>query len=131
VKNFLGVGGFPKILRNLESGSWQMLMSDYKVGGWGKKGQKLAYVIFEWSLTQSSLLPPCISKYSTFLTSSYASLTALELAFRRPPLLETLLHFRVILSLTLIFETNCSKLIKIGSNLFKLDQIGSLWIKLV
>ena len=45
------MGGFPKILRNFQSGSWQMLTSNYKVGGWGKKGQKHAYVIFEWSLT--------------------------------------------------------------------------------
>ena len=36
-KNIYGVGGFPKILRNLQSGSWQMLTSNYKVGGWGKK----------------------------------------------------------------------------------------------
>ena len=33
-----GVGRFPKILRNLKS-------------GWGEKGQKYAYVIFEWSPT--------------------------------------------------------------------------------
>ena len=37
-KNTLGVGGFSKILRNFQSGSWQMLMSAYKVGG-VKKGQ--------------------------------------------------------------------------------------------
>ena len=29
-----------------------MIMSAYKVGGWGKKGQKDAYVIFEWSLNE-------------------------------------------------------------------------------
>ena len=46
-----GVGGFPKILRNFQSGSWQMLTSDYKVGGWGEKRPKHAYVIFEWSPT--------------------------------------------------------------------------------
>ena len=34
------VGGFSKILRNFQSGSWQMLTSDYKVGGWGKKRPK-------------------------------------------------------------------------------------------
>ena len=37
---FLGVGGFWKILRNLNSGSWQMLTSNYKVGGWGDKRPK-------------------------------------------------------------------------------------------
>ena len=37
---FLGVGGFPKILCNLYRGSWQMLTSDYKVGGWGEKRPK-------------------------------------------------------------------------------------------
>ena len=37
---FLGVGGIPKILRNLDSGSWQMLTSNYKVGGWGEKRPK-------------------------------------------------------------------------------------------
>ena len=36
-----GVGGFPKILRNLKSGSCQMLTSDYKVGGWGEKRPKI------------------------------------------------------------------------------------------
>ena len=40
-KFFLGVGGFPKILRNFQSGSWQMLTSNYKVGGWGKKRPKI------------------------------------------------------------------------------------------
>ena len=40
VKLFLGVGGFPKILRNLDSGSWQMLTFDYKGGGWGEKRPK-------------------------------------------------------------------------------------------
>ena len=49
-KNNLELGGFSKILRNFQSGSCQMLTSAYKVGGWGKKGQKHAYVIFEWSL---------------------------------------------------------------------------------
>ena len=29
-----------------------MLTSAYKVGGWGEKGQKYAYVIFEWSLAK-------------------------------------------------------------------------------
>ena len=38
-KNY-GVGGFSKILRNSQSGSWQMLTSDYKVGGWGEKRPK-------------------------------------------------------------------------------------------
>ena len=52
-KIYYGVGGFLKILRNFQSGSWQMLTSDYKVGGWGKKGQKYAYVIFEWSLIKA------------------------------------------------------------------------------
>ena len=45
----IGVGGFSKILRNFQSGLWQMLTSAYKVGG-VKKGQEYAYVIFEWSL---------------------------------------------------------------------------------
>ena len=35
-----GVGGFSKILRNFQSGSWQMLTSNYKVGGWGEKRLK-------------------------------------------------------------------------------------------
>ena len=35
-----GVGGFSKILRNFQSGSWQMLTFDYKVGGWGEKMPK-------------------------------------------------------------------------------------------
>ena len=35
-----GVGGFLKILRNFLSGSWQMLTSNYKVGGWGEKRPK-------------------------------------------------------------------------------------------
>ena len=35
------MGGFPKILRNFQSGSWQMLTSNYKVGGWGKKRPKI------------------------------------------------------------------------------------------
>ena len=39
-KKYLGVGGFSKILRNFQSGSWQMLTSDYKVGGWGEKRPK-------------------------------------------------------------------------------------------
>ena len=39
-KNIFGVGGFSKILRNFQSGSWQMLMSAYKVGGWGEKRPK-------------------------------------------------------------------------------------------
>ena len=58
VKNMLyamtkknGVGGFSKNLRNFQSGSWQMITYAYKVGGWGKKGQKCAYEIFEWSHT--------------------------------------------------------------------------------
>ena len=34
------VGGFSKILRNFQSGSWQMLTSAYKVGGWGEKRPK-------------------------------------------------------------------------------------------
>ena len=58
IKNY-GVGGFPKILRNFQSGSWQMLTSDYKVGG-VKKGPKHAYVIFEWSLM---LLPDLALQY--------------------------------------------------------------------
>ena len=29
-----------------------MLTSPYKVGGWAEKGQKIAYVIFEWSLNK-------------------------------------------------------------------------------
>ena len=36
----IGVGGFPKILRNFQSGSWQMLTSNYKVGGWVQKRPK-------------------------------------------------------------------------------------------
>ena len=35
-----GVGGFLKILRNCQSGSWQMLTSNYKVGGWAEKRPK-------------------------------------------------------------------------------------------
>ena len=37
---FERVGGFSKILRNYQSGSWQMLTSAYKVGGWGEKRPK-------------------------------------------------------------------------------------------
>ena len=44
-----GVGGFLKILCNYQSGLLQMLMLAFKVGG-VKKGQKYAYVTFEWSL---------------------------------------------------------------------------------
>ena len=40
-KNIFGVGGFSKILRNFQSGSWQMLTSAYKVGGWGEKRPKI------------------------------------------------------------------------------------------
>ena len=36
----LAVGGFSKILRNFQSGSWQMLTSAYKVGVWGEKRPK-------------------------------------------------------------------------------------------
>ena len=32
-----------------------MLTFAYKVGGWGEKGQKNAYVIFEWSLRVQQL----------------------------------------------------------------------------
>ena len=39
-KKISGVGGFPKILRNFQSGPWLMLTSDYKVGGWGEKRPK-------------------------------------------------------------------------------------------
>ena len=39
-KFFWGVGGFLKILRNSQGGSWQMLTSAYKVGGCGKKKDK-------------------------------------------------------------------------------------------
>ena len=39
-KFFQGVGGFLKILHNCQSGSWQMLTSNYKVGGWGEKSPK-------------------------------------------------------------------------------------------
>ena len=39
-KKFQEVGGFPKILRNFQTGSWQILTSDYKVGGWGEKRPK-------------------------------------------------------------------------------------------
>ena len=49
-KKIFGVGGFLKILRNYQSGLWQMLTLAYKVGGWGEKRPKYAYVIFEWSL---------------------------------------------------------------------------------
>ena len=35
-----GVGGFSKILRNFQSGSWQMLTFSYKVGGWAEKMPK-------------------------------------------------------------------------------------------
>ena len=37
----IGVGGFSKILRNFQSGLWQMLTSAYKVGGWGEKRPKI------------------------------------------------------------------------------------------
>ena len=36
-----GVGGFSKILRNFQSGSWQMITFAYKVGGWGEKRPKI------------------------------------------------------------------------------------------
>ena len=51
-KNISKVGGLSKKLRNFQKGSCKMLTSAYKVGGWGEKGQKYAYVIFEWSLSQ-------------------------------------------------------------------------------
>ena len=35
-----------------------MLMSAYKVGGWGEKGQKYAYVILEWSLPHLAKVGP-------------------------------------------------------------------------
>ena len=35
------VGGFSKILRNFQSGPWQMLTLAYKVGGWGEKRPKI------------------------------------------------------------------------------------------
>ena len=44
----IGVGGFSKILRNFQSWLWQLT----RWGGGVKKGQKYAYVIFEWSLIQ-------------------------------------------------------------------------------
>ena len=34
----------------------QMIMFDYRVGGWVKKGQNIDYVIFEWSLNNNSIL---------------------------------------------------------------------------
>ena len=40
-KNIFGVGRLSKILCNFQSGSWQMLTSAYKVGGWVKTGQKM------------------------------------------------------------------------------------------
>ena len=42
-----------------------MLTSAYKVGGWGEKGLKHAYLIFEWSLIiaqKASKKPPGSSK---------------------------------------------------------------------
>ena len=39
-KIFQGLGGFPKILHNIQTGSRQMLTSDYKVGGWDEKRPK-------------------------------------------------------------------------------------------
>ena len=39
--NKSGVGGFSKILRNFQSGSWQMITFAYKVGGWGEKRPKI------------------------------------------------------------------------------------------
>ena len=35
-----GLGGFSKILRNFQCGSWQMLRPAYKVGGWSEKKAK-------------------------------------------------------------------------------------------
>ena len=40
-KNIFGVGRLSKILCNFQSGSWQMLTSAYKVGGWGEKRPKI------------------------------------------------------------------------------------------
>ena len=57
-KFFQGVGGFLKILRNCQSGSWQMLTSNYKVGGWGEKKPK---TLLEWSLSNLKK-PICASK---------------------------------------------------------------------
>ena len=39
-KNIVEWVGFPKIWCNFQSGSWQMLTSDYKAGGWGEKRPK-------------------------------------------------------------------------------------------
>ena len=38
-----GVGGFSKILRNFQSGSWKMLTTTYKVGVWSEKRPKVFY----------------------------------------------------------------------------------------
>ena len=56
-KKLFSWGGFSKILRNFQSGSLKKITSDYKVGGWGEKGQKYAYVIFEWSLMYINIIP--------------------------------------------------------------------------
>ena len=40
-KDIFEVGGFSKILHNFQSGTWQMLMLAYKVGGWGEKRPKI------------------------------------------------------------------------------------------
>ena len=49
--SFVGWVGFKKSYVIFRVGHGKCLgMSDYKVGGWGKKGQKYAYVIFERSL---------------------------------------------------------------------------------
>ena len=47
----IGMGGFSLTLHNFQSnGSWQMLMSAYKVGGWGKKRPKMRLGIAGYAL---------------------------------------------------------------------------------
>ena len=67
-KFFWGVGGFLKILRNSQGGSWQMLTSAYKVGGWGKKRLKMC-------LRNIWMVPKFIGKFRNRKKSDYNGLS--------------------------------------------------------
>ena len=86
LKKIGGVGWFSKILRNFQGGSWQMLMSTYKVGGWGEKrpktwlrntwmvhyGIKCWLQLLFWSeLWSHSLRIRCSSAFPTEIVNNY------------------------------------------------------------
>ena len=72
ITNVCGVGRFLKILRNFQSGSCQMLMSTYKVGGWGEKRTKTC-LRNTWMVPNINVVQSCwnfaqlkkIQKYAT------------------------------------------------------------------